>query len=346
MPAQQSYMETHPEFVKPKLPYIAGASINIRAHKPTYPPPRSSVSIEDEIKEWESSSPLARCLKHPPTKGTEGNDNYDLHIESALHARDGSRAQVVRAKVKRHSGDNSVHSVSAPPEDESIVAKFYDPLYADHDEVGSYIFNLAESTYATEATAYAKVSKVQGQFVPKFYGSFTCSFPASEGKTRQVRLILMEFVEGEVMYKLDPNALSVRQKQDIMKGVIDAETAVFKEDVMMNDVAPRNILILPESHDKKEGAGPASRTCRVVLIDFDNAYLARQSPRMIAEYGEQRYFPGQYISPLLRWAEYTGLSEFDDWIDWDWKEWIGELYAADKSHVTDGMKEVWRRGVA
>ena len=142
---------------------------------------------------------------------------------------------------------------------------------------------------------------------------------------------------------------------------------MFTENIRLNDVAPRNTIIRfqqppntvadgenkrrTRSSTKNQTAGDGSqqqlRFDAVVLVDFDAADLGRQSPDLLEYFGEARYMPGVYISPLLRWAEYHGMSALEDWTEgWDWKDWISERYDGDRPGVTEAMKEVWRDGVA
>ena len=165
------------------------------------------------------------------------------------------------------------------------------------------------------------------------------------------------------MYSLDPHSLDVTQRQTILGALIDAETAVFTENIRLIDVAPRNTIIRfrqpPNTSAHGEGkssteiqaAGDESqrplRFDAVVLVDFDAANLGRQRPELLRHFGDAWFLPGVYISPLLRWAEYPGMLGFEDGIEgWDWKDWISERYAGDRPGVTEAMKEVWTQGVA
>ena len=384
----QSYMSTHPNWKKPPIPYIPGAKINISAHEPpSLPPPRRGIRWAD-VEEWRDFSPLERCLKHPPPPGVNLSGSAVLEIQSLVQAHDDLRSQLVRVQVKPANDDEGskiILSKLPPPDGQTqIIAKFYDPLYYDHDQTDGDVFNLINSTYPTEAGAYTKLQKIQGTVIPHYYGSFTCSFPVTAGEVkdkdddkedendvvegvRHVRLILIEYIPGRSMYSLDPHSLDVAQRQTILGAIIDAETAIFTENINLVDVAPRNTIVRfrqpPDSATTEESKRPTRsstmsqaagdgsqqqlRLDAVVLVDFDAADLGRQSPRLLQHWGEARYMPGVYISPLLRWAEYPGISAFNDWTEgWNWKEWIGERYDGDRPGITEAMKKVWRKGVA
>lgn len=381
----QSYISTHPNWKKPPFPYTTGVKIKITAHEPpSPPPPRRDISWAD-VEEWRDFSPVTRCLKHPPPPGIDLSSSAVLEIQSPVQAYNGLRSQLVRVQVKAAGDDedskNALSKLPPPNSSTQIIAKFYDPLYDDHDQSDGDVFKLIDSTYPTEAGAYAKLSRIQGTVIPHFYGSFTCSFPVTAGEAedkdenkeegkgavegvRHVRLILIEEIPGRSMYSLDPRSLDVAQRQTILGAIIDAETAVFTENIRLNDVAPRNTIIRfqqppstvdnkrrTRSSTKNQTAGDESqqqlRFDAVVLVDFDIADLGRQIPVLLQHFGEARYMPGVYISPLLRWAEYHGMSALEDWTEgWDWKDWISERYDGDRPGVTEAMKKVWRDGVA
>ena len=361
--------------------------MKISAHEPPSPPPPRRNINQTDVQEWREFSPLKRCLKHPPPPGVDLPGSALLEIQSPVQAHDDLRSQLVRVQVKPSGDDEgsqkALGKIPPPDSQTQIIAKFYDPLYHDHDQTDVDVFKLIDSTYPTEAGAYTKLSKVQGTAIPHYYGSFTCSFPVRASETedigdqkeeketvegvRHVRLILIEEIPGRSMYSLDPFALSVGQRQSILGAIIDAETAVFTENIRLNDVAPRNTIIRFRQSPSTVADGENKRQTRsstknqavgnqtlqqlrfdaVVLVDFDAADLGRQSPDLLLHFGEACFMPGVYISPLLRWAEYHGMSAFDDWIEgWDWKNWISERYDGDRAGVTEAMKKEWGHGVA
>ena len=389
MDEPQSYMSTHPNWEKPPFPYTKGATIKISAHEPPSPPPPRRGILWADVEEWRDFSPLERCLKHPPPPGVDLSGSAVLEIQSPVQAGDDLRSQVVRVQVKPADGGEGSQSIlskfPSPDSQTQIVAKFYDPLYFNHKQTDGDAFKLLNSTYPTEAGAYSKLEQVQGRVIPRYYGSFTCSFPVTAGEAedqdgareeekkavkgfRHVRLILIEYIPGRSMYSLDPHSLDVTQRQMLLGAIIDAETAVFTANIRLHDVAPRNTIVRfrqppntaaggesmrgPRSSTEDQAAGEDGsrqelRLDAVVLVDFDVADLGRDSPRMLNHFGEACYLPGVYISPLLRWAEYPGMSAFEDWTEgWDWKDWISNRYDRDRPGVTEAMKDVWERGIA
>ncbi|KAM5441981.1 hypothetical protein MferCBS31731_002810 [Microsporum ferrugineum] len=177
------------------------------------------------------------------------------------------------------------------------------------------------------------LTELQGTFIPEYYGSFTLELPVDGYQDKRlVRLTFIELVQGVPMRKLDPKDMSQQQRQQIMKRIIDAETAVFTRGMLHCDTFPRNIII---------NSDPGSNR-RVVLIDFD---LSRPvlEPFVPAELISLICLPGP-ASPLLRWhrLQWPYLQrEFDGWIDWDWQVWLEENYEDPQGSITDKMREFW-----
>jgi hypothetical protein len=90
-----------------------------------------------------------------------------------------------------------------------IVAKAFDPLYfppittASRNGIRLDVVSLADKQYAHEAAAYIEIHgsreehSVVDDSTPKFYGTFTSTTKdPNSAKTRQVRIVLLEYVEG------------------------------------------------------------------------------------------------------------------------------------------------------
>lgn len=200
---------------------------------------------------------------------------------------------------------------SPPPTGKCIVAKFFDPLYFDHEQDDVAL---------------------QGAIVPRYYGSYTCELPApGENGLRSVRLILMSEVPGAPMHHVRPANYSQLQRQNILGAIIDAESCLYAMNVVHHDVHPRNVLIL-------DGTVTDSRA-QVVLIDFGNSSIGRAANSASHE-KQGKYLPGVPISPLLRWNEawwdYRQYV-FTDWIDWDWQQWLEDRYQYTRSYITEEM---------
>ena len=355
-----SYEHVHPEWQKPPFPYVVGAKIEVHPHQPPSPPVPPLPIVYDDMDEREEFSPLSRCLKHPPPPGEEGEGTLVLEIMELVAAADGTRSQLALVGVEprkgaEHDGDDETSSQPLPA-DVNLVAKFYDPLYFDHQQDDGDAFKSLNSGYSYETEAYSRLSSLQGTAIPKYYGSYTTSFavPAveengTEQQRRHVRLILMEFIPGKSMQQANPQDYPQEQRQAIISSILDAETVIYANNIVLLDLYPRNIILKQQQEAK--GTGPATRSRTqsvfqlqkqaVVLLDFEIVHLDRHDPYFIKRFGRETFMPGVVISPLLRWIGKEKGENFGDWVDWDWQGWIEERYGKDRVSITDQMKEVW-----
>lgn len=267
-------------------------------------------------------------------------------ILGPVRAGDGHPAQLFRVQVIS-STSVSLACSSLP----AVIAKIYDPLYFDHED-GVDPFRCVDRAYTHEFAIYARLADLQGNSIPRFYGSFSLSLPGRDddddddntdnGNIREVRLILTEWIPGTTMQDLDPSRFSQVERQRIMKAMVDAETAIYNHDIVHRDFHPRNIMVppaVPGSEEARETTSPAlahqeaNQVRPIVIVDFGKASTSR-SP--FPEW-EDRFLPGVPISPLLRWVR--------PWksrcVDWNWREWIRELYEGDRSSITPYMWERW-----
>lgn len=283
------------------------------------------------MKERLQLDPLDRCLRHPPLPGKIEDDTVTLEIEETFKTGDGHISQVfaVRAIGPRPK------IAGFPPEGTKLVAKVYDPLYIDDDAGCFDPFICVDQWYSHEANVYPLLSHLQGQGIPKFYGSYSLDLPVDSERTRTVRLILIEHIDGITMSHAKPDQFSQRARQNILKWIVDVESHIYK-DFVLRDFKPRNIII----------ESPGSDLPRAVLIDFASVYFDRlpDDPHTFAFRDE--LFLGQYIPPLLRWTEYSELpSIFAEWIDWEWDSWLEKEFAHTAAAITPALQR-WYDGGA
>lgn len=222
---------------------------------------------------------------------------------------------------------NTHHSLGLPT-DQDMIAKFYDPLYHDRDDANP--FRAADYDYSHECASYKRLSELQGSVLPRFFGSYTFRTKIG-GHTRQIRLILLERVNGLPMSRLESKIFSTEERQAIMRQIIDGESALYAKDVRHEDLCPRNVLI------ERSELGRV----RTVIIDLGKSVIGRsRNPSNSAE--ESQWFPGVSISPLLRWNIYYGYpNSFGDWIDWPWQKWLEVQYKETESTITDEQRQRW-----
>jgi serine/threonine protein kinase len=204
----------------------------------------------EAARERESVHPLARCLRHPPLPGIDGEDTAELQIVRPIRAEDNHSAEVVAVRVQSSSSNNL-------PRDADLVAKIDDPLYFDHEQDEANPFLCVDRDYSHETAAYRALSKLQGAVIPKYFGSFSIQTSAGPTGFRIMRLILFELIPGRSMRQLSPDHLSQPIRQTIMKAAIDAESLINIHNITHMDVRPANILVRGDA-----------QVGRVVIIDF------------------------------------------------------------------------------
>jgi hypothetical protein len=318
--------------LKPPVPYVKGWRFTARAHIPPPPTPLTPGScLNGEAGRLERNQlhPVERCLLHSPLPGSDGDFSVDLEIDNLLRVGEDRNAQVVLVHLLKH--DSYFGDLA---EGTHIVAKIYDPLYFSDDEGYLNPFLLADTYYTHETATYTALSDLQGSLIPRYYGSFTLDITVRPSTTRSVRLILIEFILGSSMLDTDPANVPQWKRQQIMKTVVDFESLLFARDIIHIDLHPRNIILVNavESDQQKP---------LVVFIDFADVQFGRTSyyPNVATE---EEFFPGTYISPLLRWHSAHKLTwEFEDWIDWDWQSWLEEEYRHTAASITKEMRDLF-----
>lgn len=66
--------------------------------------------------------------------------------------------------------------------------------------------------------------------------------------------VLIEFIPGLSMQKIDPGTLTQATRQSVMKSVIEIETSAHAKDVLLEDLTPRNAMVTdpdPNSEDRR-----------------------------------------------------------------------------------------------
>jgi hypothetical protein len=178
------------------MPYTKGRKFDIFRHIPPLPLGRSYPN-------WRTITPretlrhltqFEYCLSAPPLGGTTNNQEASsFTIVEELALPDGRGAQIVRVN-------------------NGLVAKIYDalyyPSYREDTPTRADVGEWAERHYSGEAAAYEELDgRFGGTIIPKYHGSwaFDVAVDTASGIIeRPIRLILMEFIEGITMLKLDP----------------------------------------------------------------------------------------------------------------------------------------------
>ncbi|KAF9883089.1 hypothetical protein FE257_004097 [Aspergillus nanangensis] len=298
---------------KPPIPYTAGWKFIAKSHcvsAPTLVVQGCCTNSERDATERRKLRPIDRCLKHPPLPGKagyEGHDTVSLQVIDLLKGGDGHNSQVLTVRLL----DFETKSHILPRKNTKLVAKIYDPLYFDDDEGYLNPFLCMDKYYTHEANAYMNLCELQGQYIPKYYGSYSLNLSVNSVHTRTVRMILVEHIE-------------------VLRSIVDLESRVFEKDIWLTDLDPRNVII----------TSPGSDRPGVVFIDFAHALFNRRRDDPPAS--QLNYYLGEYVSPILRWKEIRGKVEsFAGWMDWDWDPWLHTEFVHTVTSIKPGMRERW-----
>ena len=298
------------------FPHIPPAPTSFNGQEFTEMEPRSKERFLDQR---ETLSAAEFCLKHPPLPGQNGAGGpLYLTVKKALRAGIKRPAQVVQIEAQGW------------PQDRLVLAKIYDPLYdryvrppadeKDHHgkDWDSLLagdgdpFAYADFSYSHEHAAYTKLTALQGAEVPIYYGAYTTAIPTEYGADRQVRLILMELIDGTYLRDLVDDAnLPRAARQNILRALIEAESAVYEKGVRHNDTWNRNVIVRGKS--RKDFEAP---DLQVALVDFGEAKFGKRMETRLP------------VSPSLRWGVPGAADNFNYWpfVDWDWNAWVDAMY--------------------
>ncbi|KAJ5138249.1 uncharacterized protein N7515_003097 [Penicillium bovifimosum] len=317
------------EFPKPPLPYSAKWRFTAKSHTVSSPTPvvrGCCINSESDRAERRKLRSINRCLKHPPLPGKEGYDTVSLEVVDLLKGGDGHNSQVFTVRLLDFESSPEL----LPRKGTMLVAKVYDPLYFDDDEGHLNPFLCVDRYYTHEANAYMALSELQGEGIPRYYGSYSLSLSVNSVHTRIVRMILVDHIEGITMADAKPVNFAKSVRKSILKSIVDLESRIFEKDIWLTDLEPRNVMI----------GSPDSDRPGVVIIDFAHALFNRRrdDPPLL----QLDQVLGEYISPVLRWKEIRGKGDsFSEWIDWDWDPWLEAEFAHTIPRIKPGMRERW-----
>ncbi|KAK2739586.1 hypothetical protein FQN57_006548 [Myotisia sp. PD_48] len=113
--------------VKPH-PYYPGKQLVIQSH---FPPPAVTKFVLEEMQPDRTETPdhpLEESIRRPPLPGKDGNQTVEIEIIQEIRTGERHSAQLVLVKVGKCQPPLPDHS---PQEGTVVVAKIYDPVYAD-----------------------------------------------------------------------------------------------------------------------------------------------------------------------------------------------------------------------
>ena len=317
----------------PVVPYVVGLTLTGTRHAPPEPFGwRYTTENPPMVENCDSLSQAELCCMRLPLGGqTIQDDQITLTITDIIRAGFNTGAQLVVVN-------------------ETMVAKIFDPLcYRDYDyDIGSInVVYDADGDYSREAAAYEQLQKSSAarEVTPAFYGTWTIPVDTQlrdgdqlQKHTRQVPLVLMEYVRGDTMRNVDARALTEQIRSCILEKVIDNDIVIFHAGIDNPDTSPRNIIIAGLQANPEDNV-PDGIT--VKEIDFNIATVRRHpgchNYQMVREVDEERavWLP-KLQSPMIRW--FSGMEDFagDGWCPGEEGEpelWLWEQYHNDERYI-------------
>ncbi|KAL2144116.1 hypothetical protein VTI28DRAFT_9570 [Corynascus sepedonium] len=317
---------------KPPCPYRRGFIVDIKNHVPPAPfggqdygrGPRATVSEHD----LRSLKQTELVMANPPLETADPliRRVHTLSVTREIAVVDGRDAQLALCTIK--------------PKDPAGHAAFQ----ADFPSVPCAIARFADQDYSCEAAAYEHLQAVgqAGSFAPKYFGSWTFTLGLRIGKTtppqsRQVRLILIEYVPGKSIRELcagpAPAAATFDEayRLEVLARILDADANLRFKGLYQKDLAARNVILHADPNSQGQKAVQPSTIPRVVLIDYNLAIIYARTIYKIGPYDGTALLP----NPMrTHWND--SLQEFDGWIPVTWEtnprlrqEWLKKRFGGD-----------------
>lgn len=327
---------------KPPSPYSTGFTTKVYRHAP--PPPFGIHHYEADPRPQLSSEYMKKVpqselvvdnppLETPPSQA----ETAQLTIDAPIAVGSNRGAQVVTCSITPH-GENACQPFQA-------VAKIYDALYYEFSESIGYqprdVVSQADQDYSREAAAYEYLQETgqTGSFAPDYYGSWTFTLPiSSRGKaqTRPVRLILIEYLDGEsirnsiIHSKLwcsgeDAFHYPEEYRLEVLALAMDGYVRQRHSGIDQRDFAARNLMLISKEPSTESDQVVAGLTLpRIVLFDYNMAIVYTQTKRG----GHPHMDWPRPCNPMLHfWRE--AMDEFGGWVPHEWhynpkfkQEWL------------------------
>lgn len=312
-----------PDPSRPELPYTAGFQMTIRSHNFDCKPANRATIDES----WLRTHPVSEVvLEYPPSETPDplSPETAVLTIDHPIRTGSYHMAQVVCCRVSFHKREKG---------SKLLVAKIFDALYYPPQDNPCDIAKLADKYYSAESAAYDRLQRYYKEnHHAEYHESWTFTLPTEyNGRTiqRPVRLVLLEHLNGCTVADLDPADVlgDDKEKKFGLELVARVLHIVSKEEhlgVWHNDVAPRNVMIIP----KPEASAPANSLQRVVLIDYDISKI------------EHPPHPGLPPNPMqVHWnsspagfGPWVPTSMFSAFYPVEWQKWLERRFKGDEEN--------------
>ncbi|KAJ0124382.1 hypothetical protein J7T55_005720 [Diaporthe amygdali] len=330
------------EPLRPENPYRKGQTLEIRKHTASrpfgmnYPYHKGERKCASE-RELRQKTLVKLCLDRPPSEGetAAGEKAMTLEIMDEIRVKEDGGAQIVVCRFSEQQ--------------EPVIAKIYDPLYygfADRmwsDQPRDVTYE-AGKDYCREVAAYLELdNELGGTIVPKYHGSWTFQLPLDlpDGqRMRDIRLILMEYIDGRPMTDLKPEAFPESVGLELVTRIVEAVSRIQFVGVRHGDVSQRNVMVCLTEPDVIE---------RVALIDFNFAVVTR------LDNFEQQFRgltrepkPEKPPNPIDRWWRGALYGMAGEWLPKSWEfrlracqEWLYERYGTSEEYAPPKRSLKW-----
>ena len=309
-PTQYSQLAEDPH----QCPYNLGFTTFAQRHEPPNPfdPGFTGNYSPEKLADLRTMSHTDFCMSYQPISGrTVSDQTTTLSITSIIRTGPRTGAQLVVVN-------------------NSTVAKIYDPLYYDPSD-GPDVVMKADQAYSHEAAAYAHLqnSPEVSNLVPNFHGSWTINVSTAihtdgrtESRSREVRLILIEHLDGICMLKKDPRTLSEHARSVILAQCIDAEVRLLNTGLDHMDFVPRNIIL--------QGCDYQTPSIKVKILDFEWCHLYKHPNYPDQKFAQKciesnKKWAPMLVNPVKRWRNLEVYAHLgwcseneDEWLSWLW----------------------------
>lgn len=330
---------------RPPNPYHKGQSLLIQRHEapPPFGPDYANYpGLREGVREQDlrTKTLVEICIENPPMEGKTTTDDAPrtLHIVEEIRVKEDGGAQLVVCRLDDES--------------EELAAKIYDPLYYGFSDrmwpdMPRDVATEADKDYCREVAAYLDLDeRFGGKETPKFYGSWTfrmpIDLPDGHKKSRDVRMILMERIQGNTMSEMTPPPYPEDVCLKALAQTLETFNQLHAAGVIHRDIAQRNVMICD--------GGTAVKIERVVIIDFNFAVVSR-----LAEWNNRRRrqpIPEKPRNPIDDWWDCGALYDgFGEWLPASWdrlykplREWLYARWGKSPEFLPYKEPLIWDNG--
>lgn len=308
-----AHSTNHDEYAD-SCPYTVEFVATALGHEPPDPfdPEFTGDYSSEKLADLRTKSQTELCMSYPPLPGrTVSDQTTTLSITSIIRTGPRTGAQLVVVN-------------------NNTVAKIYDPVYYDLSNESDVVLKAGQA-YSHEAAAYAHLQNCPevSDLVPSFHGSWTMNVSTAvvtdgraESGSREVRLILIEHLDGICMIKKDPRTLSEHARSVILAQCIDAEIRLLNTGLDHMDYVPLNVIL--------QGCDYQTPSIQVKVLDFEWCHLYKHPNYPDQKFAQKckesrKKWAPMLVNPIKRWGNLEVYAKLgwcteneDEWVSWLW----------------------------